>query len=200
MSSPESAPARVTSRPSRIQVMPSATITSVWKGPKGSASRRAGISVSMIVPERAATLAACSERRQGTSVTRSDLESGSKLPAGEPTITECSRSGCRRRAPIHQRLVLASVPANAAACASPPRADYAFPSEIGRVSVSLRRLARINDAPNGSARVLRHQQGSIFIDSHSHRPAPDLKIVDHEAGDEVFVCSQSARHPSQSRE
>ena len=40
------APTSVTSRPSRIQVMPSATTTSVWKRPHGSRSRREGISVS----------------------------------------------------------------------------------------------------------------------------------------------------------
>src|SRR5262249_11116829 len=47
-SAPETAPASVTSRPSRIQVMPSATTTSVWNRPHGSRSSRAGMSVSTI--------------------------------------------------------------------------------------------------------------------------------------------------------
>src|SRR6185437_11010685 len=44
-SAPATAPASVTSRPSRIQVMPSATTTSVWNRPHGSRSRRAGMVV-----------------------------------------------------------------------------------------------------------------------------------------------------------
>src|SRR5262249_43654801 len=46
LSAPETAPASVTSRPSRIQVTPSATTTSVWKRPQCNRSRRAGMSVS----------------------------------------------------------------------------------------------------------------------------------------------------------
>src|SRR6516165_11647249 len=42
---PETEPASVTSRPSRTQVMPSATTTKVWNRPQRSRSRRAGISV-----------------------------------------------------------------------------------------------------------------------------------------------------------
>src|SRR5215472_13314829 len=45
VSTPESAPTSVTSRPSRIQVTPSATTTSQWNRRQGSASSRAGISV-----------------------------------------------------------------------------------------------------------------------------------------------------------
>src|SRR6266850_1203785 len=50
LSAPATVPASVTSSPSRIQVMPSATTTSVWKRPQGSRSSRAGISVSTIGP------------------------------------------------------------------------------------------------------------------------------------------------------
>src|SRR5579871_5646097 len=42
---PESAPTMVTSRPSRIQVIPSALTTSQWKRRQGKASSRAGTSV-----------------------------------------------------------------------------------------------------------------------------------------------------------
>ena len=42
MSAPETAPASVTSRPSRIQVMPSAATTSVWKLPQGKAVEPGG--------------------------------------------------------------------------------------------------------------------------------------------------------------
>src|SRR3954464_2879423 len=45
---PATVPARVTSRPSRIHVMPSAATTSVWKRPHGKRSSRAGMSVSTI--------------------------------------------------------------------------------------------------------------------------------------------------------
>src|SRR5262249_25860832 len=45
LSAGDTAPASVTSRPSRIQVMPSATTTSVWNRPQRSRSSRAGISV-----------------------------------------------------------------------------------------------------------------------------------------------------------
>ena len=48
LSAGDTAPAKVTSRPSRIQVTPSATTTRVWKRPHGSRSSRAGISVSTI--------------------------------------------------------------------------------------------------------------------------------------------------------
>src|SRR5258705_7945980 len=48
LSAPETAPASVTSRPSSIQVTPSAATTSVWKLPQGNRSSRAGISVSTI--------------------------------------------------------------------------------------------------------------------------------------------------------
>ena len=43
---PASEPASVTSSPSRIQVMPSATMTRLWNRPQGSRSSRAGMSVS----------------------------------------------------------------------------------------------------------------------------------------------------------
>src|SRR4051794_39005538 len=49
-SAPASEPARVTSSPSRIQVMPSATMTRLWKRPQGSRSSRAGMSVSTMPP------------------------------------------------------------------------------------------------------------------------------------------------------
>src|SRR5215211_7463250 len=43
---PAREPASVTSSPSRIQVMPSATMTRLWKRPQGSRSSRGGMSVS----------------------------------------------------------------------------------------------------------------------------------------------------------
>ena len=46
-SAPETEPASVTSSPSRIQVMPRATTTSVWKRDQGRRSRRAGTSVAI---------------------------------------------------------------------------------------------------------------------------------------------------------
>ena len=47
---PTREPASVTSRPSRTQVMPSATITSTWKRPQGRRSRRPAMSVSTTLP------------------------------------------------------------------------------------------------------------------------------------------------------
>ncbi len=47
---PDIAPASVTSRPSRIQVIPRAATTRVWKRPHGRRSSRAGISLSTIAP------------------------------------------------------------------------------------------------------------------------------------------------------
>lgn len=49
---PATDPASVTSRPSRIQVMPSATTTRTWKRPHGSGSSRAGMSVSTTAASR----------------------------------------------------------------------------------------------------------------------------------------------------
>ena len=43
-------PTIVTSRPSRIQVIPSATSTSIWKRLNGSRSSRAGMSVVIAAP------------------------------------------------------------------------------------------------------------------------------------------------------
>src|SRR3954463_12267962 len=43
---PASEPASVTSSPSRIQVMPSATMTRLWNRPQGSRTSRAGVWVS----------------------------------------------------------------------------------------------------------------------------------------------------------
>src|SRR3546814_17064989 len=53
-STPATAPASVTSSPSRIQVMPSATTTSQWKRPQGRRSSRAGTSVATSPRRRAA--------------------------------------------------------------------------------------------------------------------------------------------------
>src|SRR6516162_2372371 len=50
LSAPDIAPASVTSRPSKIQVIPSATTTSVWNRPQGRRSSLAGMSVSRIEP------------------------------------------------------------------------------------------------------------------------------------------------------
>src|SRR4029450_9923931 len=49
-SAPDTAPASVPSSPSSTHVMPSATITSVWKRAQGKASSRAGTVLSTIVP------------------------------------------------------------------------------------------------------------------------------------------------------
>src|ERR1700686_1118221 len=43
------------------------------------------------------------------------------------------------------------------------------------------------DAPDRAVAVLGKDERAVFRLRHPDRPAPDRRIVDHEAGDEVFV-------------
>src|ERR1700682_4701148 len=43
------------------------------------------------------------------------------------------------------------------------------------------------DAPERAVAVLGKDERAVFRLHHSDRPAPNRRIVDHEAGDEVFV-------------
>ena len=63
---PAREPASVTSSPSRIQVMPSATMTRLWNRPQGSRSSRAGMSVSTMP---GATVSATGSARAGAMLT-----------------------------------------------------------------------------------------------------------------------------------
>src|ERR1700676_2460190 len=43
------------------------------------------------------------------------------------------------------------------------------------------------DAPDRAVGLLRKDERAVFRLRHPDRPAPDRRVVDHEAGDEVFV-------------
>ena len=84
VSSPDSVPASVTSRPSSIQVMPSVAMTSKWNRPNGNASRREAMSVSTMAPapERAGpTVGLAKERRARDARPSAESKSGGSLRA-----------------------------------------------------------------------------------------------------------------------
>src|SRR5580692_5192199 len=59
-----------------------------------------------------------------------------------------------------------------------------------RGSARLLGLSRIGNPPYGTAGIFRNQQCPVLIDGHADRAAPDLRIVDHEAGGEILVFAR----------
>src|SRR5580704_11121278 len=53
-----------------------------------------------------------------------------------------------------------------------------------------RRLTGIADPPYGTAGIFRNQQCPVLVDGDADRAAPDLRIVDHEAGGEILVLAR----------
>ncbi len=81
------------------------------------------------------------------------------------------------------------LPATNALCGRVFRQSAAFRAAAGlkRACSRTLRACRIGDAPDGAARVLGDQQCPVLVDGHADRAAPDLRIVDHEAGGEILV-------------
>src|ERR1700686_3657720 len=57
-------------------------------------------------------------------------------------------------------------------------------------SARLLSLTGIGNPPYGTAGIFRDQQCPVLIDGDADRAAPDLRIVDHEAGGEIFVFAR----------
>src|ERR1700733_7797695 len=48
-------------------------------------------------------------------------------------------------------------------------------------------LTRIGNPPYGIAGIFGNQQCPVLVDRDANRAAPDLRIIDHEAGGEILV-------------
>jgi hypothetical protein len=60
-------------------------------------------------------------------------------------------------------------------------------------SACLCSLAGISDAPDRGAGILGDEERTIIVDGNADRAAPQLAVVDYEAGGEVFV--PTGRYP-----
>src|SRR5580704_11636771 len=52
---------------------------------------------------------------------------------------------------------------------------------------SARRLTRVGNPPYGTAGIFRNQERPVLVDGDADRAAPDLRIVDDEAGGEILI-------------
>src|SRR3984885_5189074 len=60
-------------------------------------------------------------------------------------------------------------------------------SRRNSVLAGCRGFAGIRDSPDRAARILGDQQRAVLGYRHADGPAPDLRIVNHEAGGEIVV-------------
>src|SRR6202451_3551914 len=56
-------------------------------------------------------------------------------------------------------------------------------------------MTEIGNPPYGTAGIFRDQQCPVLIDGDAYRAAPDLRIVDHEAGGEILVFARRRAVP-----
>src|SRR4051812_39576385 len=101
-SAPATVPASVTSRPSRIQVMPSAATTNVWKRLHGRRSSRAGMSVSTMSADAAGTTIPTERRSVGLRSLTPSAQQEHRLLA-EQVPEPPGRVKAQRRAPGVER-------------------------------------------------------------------------------------------------
>src|SRR5260370_20273700 len=166
--------------------MPSATITKIWNRPNGSASRRLGMSVSMIASDRTSDRTCAAPRADDAGFRRSAAEAAIDRWAGS-WVGPWSLAASRENALPADETIIKRSPVRSGNAPAPSAVPIALlrlrmPRAAAGGSLPLFCAPGERDSPNGAAAILGNEQSAGLVDGHANRSPPNPGLVNYEAG------------------